>query len=203
MHRVGRVVARPLVNTPVTPNQITTLRLLSGIGAALAFAVGTPWWSQVGCIVFVLSFVLDRADGELARLSGKTSEQGHKYDLLADACANVLVFIGLGVGLRDSVLGLWAIPLGLVAGLSVAVVFWLVLKVEAQKGARAAELPSAAGFDPDDAILVVPVVIWFGWSVPLLIAAALGAGSFSLFFYWRLLIRRKRSRNSVSAVQRK
>ncbi len=40
IHRIARVAMRPLVNTPVTPNQVTTLRLAAGIAAAAAFAVG-------------------------------------------------------------------------------------------------------------------------------------------------------------------
>ena len=195
-------MVRPLVDTPITPNQVTTLRLLCGIAAAAALAVGVEWWSKFACILFVISVVLDRADGELARLSDKTSEVGHKYDLAADGCSNVALFVGLGIGLRDSVLAGWSIPLGVVAGLSVAAVFWLVVQIEAEKGKRAAELPGFAGFDPDDAILIVPLIIWLGWSVPLLIAAAAGAGIFSLFFYWLFLVRRKRNRSSVSRVQR-
>jgi len=193
-------MVRPLVRTNITPNQVTTVRLFSGVAAAVALAIGTQWWTQVGCIVFVASVVLDRADGELARMSGKTSDKGHQYDLWADACSNVLVFIGLGVGLRDSVLAPWSIPLGVVAGVSVAAVFWLVLRIEADRGQRAAELPGLAGFDPDDAILLVPLFIWLGWSVPLLVAAAVGASVFSVFFYWLFLSRRKRNR--VSKVQR-
>ena len=34
IHRGVRILVRPLAKTPVTPNQITTLRLLTGIGAA-------------------------------------------------------------------------------------------------------------------------------------------------------------------------
>ena len=202
IHHVARVLVKPLVNTSVTPNQITTLRLVTGLGAAAALAVGAEWWSKLACIVLVVSLVLDRADGELARMSGKTSEHGHKYDLLADGCSTVAVFVGLGLGLRESVLGLWAFPLGIVAGVAVAAIFWLVMQIEAHQGARAAELPGFAGFDPDDAILIVPIAIWLGWSVPLLMVAAAGAGGFCVFFYWLFLLRRKRNRTSVSNVHR-
>ena len=40
IHRIVRVGVRPLVATPVTPNQLTTLRLASGLAATAAFAVG-------------------------------------------------------------------------------------------------------------------------------------------------------------------
>ncbi|MCH6588199.1 MAG: hypothetical protein IH805_07785, partial [Proteobacteria bacterium] len=48
-------------------------------------------------------------------------------------------------------------------------------------GERAAEFGAAAGFDPDDALLVLPVLIWLGLSDWLLAAACLGAPGFAVF----------------------
>jgi archaetidylinositol phosphate synthase len=185
IHRLARVGVRPLVNTAVTPNQLTTLRLLAGLAAAGTLAVGSPPLQHVGAGIFVLSMVLDRADGELARLSGKTSPWGHTYDLIADSLCDALVFVGLGIGLRGSDLGGWAIPMGLLAGVAVASIFYLVMRIERTKGARAAELQGAGGFDPDDGILAVPILIWLGLSVQLLWLAAVCAPVFALFFLWR------------------
>ncbi len=184
------MAVRPLVKTPVTPNHLTTLRLATGLAAAAALAVGASPWQHVGAAIFVVSLVLDRADGELARLAGKTTPWGHTYDLIADAAADALVFVGLGVGLRESALGLWAIPMGMAAGGAVAAIFWLIMRIEAVEGERAAELPSVAGFDVDDSILIVPVAVWLGGSVPLLVAATIGAPAFAIFFV-RLLLRRR------------
>ena len=167
----------------MTPNQITTVRLLAGIGAAAALAVGDEGWRHIGAGIFVFSMVLDRADGELARLSGKTSPWGHTYDLYADSASNALAFIGLGIGLRASEYGVWAAALGLLAGLAVAAVLLLVVRMEEREGARAAELGGFMGFDPDDAMLLVPVAIWLGWSEGLLLAAAIGAPLFAIGFF--------------------
>ena len=185
-----RVFVRPLVRTSVTPNQITVLRLLAGLGAAAAFAVGEPSWQYIGGGVFVLSVFLDRADGELARLGGKTTPWGHIFDLIADGVCDTVVFVGIGIGLRHSVLGVWAAPMGILAGAAVAAIFFLVMRIEAMEGERAAELPGAAGFDPDDAILIVPVAVWLGGAVPLLVAAAVGAPAFAVFFFWLFLRKR-------------
>lgn len=185
IHRVARVLIKPLLNSPVTPNHVTTVRLCVGLCAAAALAVGEPYWRNLGAGLFVISMVLDRADGDLARQTGKGTPFGHKYDLVADSLCNTLLFIGLGVGLRESAFGLWAIPMGGAAGLSVAAILWLVMRAEAREGARAAELGRGGAFDPDDAILAVPVAIWLGWSVPLLSVAAIGATSFAVFFFWR------------------
>ncbi len=182
IHRMVRGAVRPLAATAVTPNHLTTVRLAGGLAAAAAFAVGTPAWDYAGAVLFVLALLLDRADGELARLGGKTSAWGHRFDLIADSVSNATAFIGIGIGLRDSVLGWWALPIGAVAGLSIAAVLWMTMQIEARQGARAAEL-GGGRFDADDAVLVVPLAMALGGGVPLIIAAAAGAPAFAVFFY--------------------
>ena len=171
-HIVRAAIVRPLMPTPVTPNQLTTARLATGIAAAVAVGSGVDLWRDVGGAVFVLSVLLDRADGDLARLTGQTSPGGHKYDLIADAASNALILFGLGVGLRDVGFGLWAVPMGALAGASVAAILWMVMRMEELKGHRAGELPSFWGFDVDDAVLLIPVLIWLDQAEALLSAAA-------------------------------
>ena len=79
MHKFVRIGVKPLTKTAITPNQITTLRLISGLGAALLFSIGQEGYTIVGSGIFILSLLLDRADGILARLTGKTSKFGHIY----------------------------------------------------------------------------------------------------------------------------
>lgn len=187
IHKVARAtVSRPLARTRVQPNHLTTLRLAGGLAAAGCFAVGAPGWWTAGAVVFMASMLLDRADGDLARLTGRTSPFGHRYDLIADAASNAVAFVGIGIGLRESAaLGGWAMPLGVLAGLAVAMVLWAVMRLEEGQGAGAGELRGVAGFDPDDAMLAVPAAVLLGWSEGLLIAAAIGAPAFALFFLWR------------------
>ena len=189
IHRSVRVAVRPLAATPVTPNHLTTLRLAVGFAAALALAEGSDLWRHVGAGVFLFGMLLDRADGELARLSGKTSPWGHTYDLASDALSNAAAFFGLGVGLRHGGFGAWAPVMGLAAGLAIAAILWLVMKLEERHGARTGELGGAAGFDPDDALLVLPLLIWLGLADWLLAAASLGAPAFALFMF--VLFRRR------------
>ena len=185
IHRIARAtVVRPLIKSPVTPNQLTTARLLAGIVAAVTLGVGVSPWQHVGAAFFVVSMILDRADGDLARITGRTSPDGHKYDLIADSLSNALIFVGLGVGLRGGDYGMIAMPMGFAAGAAVATILWLVMRIEELGGARAAELGAAAGFDPDDAMLALPVAVWLGWSELFLVAAFIGAPAFALFFAW-------------------
>jgi phosphatidylglycerophosphate synthase len=195
LHRIARVIVLPLAKTPVTPNHVTGLRLLTGIGAAALLALDDEAWMRVGAAVFLLSMVLDRADGDLARVTGRTTPGGHTFDLVSDATCNAAIFVGLGLGLRASDLGWMAIPMGLLAGASVTTILWLVMAVEAAAGARGAELGTFAGFDADDAMLLVPLALLLGAGHLLLVLAALGAPLFAAFMFWRFRdpLRRARS----------
>jgi hypothetical protein len=76
----------------------------------------------------------------------------------------------------------WLGPvLGIVAGLSIVAILAIVMGAEAANGPRAGELQGAAGFDPDDAMLVVPIVMAFGFGHILVIAAGIGAPMFAAF----------------------
>ena len=100
-HRLARLYVRPLVRTGVTPNHITTLRLATGLGASAALAVGDAVWSNWGAVLWLVSAQLDCADGALARLAGKSSKWGHRYDFVSDMVVLAAFFIGAGIGLRD------------------------------------------------------------------------------------------------------
>jgi len=192
VHHIARVaIVRPLIPTPVTPNQLTTVRLVTGIAAAAMVGAGVTPWEHIGAAVFVLSVLLDRADGDLARLTRRTSLGGHKYDLIADAVSNALILCGLGVGLREGGFGLMAVPMGALAGAAVAAILWMVIRMEELKGHRAGELPSFWGFDVDDAVLLIPVLIWLDRAEALLTAASVIAPLVAILFFgmFRRLLR--------------
>ena len=73
---------RPVATTATTPTQITTLGLVIGCVAASLYAWGGAA-AHVGAACFVLAFWLDHADGELARMTARTSTFGHYYDVVA------------------------------------------------------------------------------------------------------------------------
>ncbi len=185
LHRIARPGARILAHTPVTPNQVTTLRLALGLAASGLFALG-PEWNLPAGLTYLASMIFDRMDGTLARLTGRTTPWGHRYDLAVDAICDAVVFVGIGWGLQGGSLGGWAPVLGAVAGIAVSAIFWLVFRVEAVRGPRAAELGSRAGFDPDDGLLAVPLAAFAGLTQPLLIAAAGIAPLFAGFMFWKL-----------------
>ncbi|HEV3105536.1 MAG TPA: CDP-alcohol phosphatidyltransferase family protein, partial [Trinickia sp.] len=72
--RLARRLVTPLKNTRITPNHLTTLRLLTGLAGAACLAQGGLTWTNAGALLVVLSNFLDHTDGELARISGKSSK---------------------------------------------------------------------------------------------------------------------------------
>ncbi len=172
IHKFARQLVMPLVDTPITPNHLTTGRLVFGLGAAVCFGVGETAWNVSGALAFIVSMVLDRADGELARLSDKSSRFGAIYDLITDAICNAALFIGLGVAAMNGELGAWGLVMGIVAGICISISFYAVIEVAASIDAGAAAFNSFAGFDPDDAMIIVPIGVALGFGQLLLTLAA-------------------------------
>lgn len=175
IHRLARTCIRPLADTPVTPNHLTGARLATGIIAAALIAAGTMPWTLAGCALFLLSMLLDRADGELARLTGKTSHFGHRFDLWTDAVCDTLIVLSLGLAQRDGYFGPWALLMGSIAAVSVAAIFTRVLAVDKALGEGSVMFEATAGFDPDDAIGLVPLSVVLGIGDWTLAAASLAA----------------------------
>src|SRR5215831_4383107 len=131
--RLARRLVTPLKDSRTTPNHLTTVRLAFGLAAAAAFLPGTYGWTNVGALLLILSNFLDHTDGELARISGKTSRIGHLYDLTSDALVTILLFLAIGVGVSTRMGSVLQVPpalLGLVAGSAVALIFYLRMRIE-------------------------------------------------------------------------
>jgi archaetidylinositol phosphate synthase len=185
-HKLARLCVRPLVGTAVTPNHLTSLRLASGVGACAAFAIGDPAGFGWGAALWVLSAFLDRADGELARIGGLTSPGGHLYDYYADVGINALFFAAIGMGLRDSNLGAWAILMGLVGCLSIVVASVVAERFERQDEAGRKPFSGVAGFDFDDVLYLLGPAIWLGAAYPILVASSVVTPVFALISWWRV-----------------
>jgi phosphatidylglycerophosphate synthase len=170
IHRIVRPAVRAIAPSGITPNQITTLRLATGIAAAVAFALDAGPWQATGATIFLLSMLLDRADGELARQTGQSSPAGHRYDLLSDCFSNIIAFLGIGIG-QMAHLGALGPVLGALAGGAVGILFWQlhILQIGSLRGY---EMARGVLIDPDDLLVFVPVLIWIGAAIPMLWAAA-------------------------------
>lgn len=170
-----------LRDTFVTPNHLTGLRLFCGLSAGVFLSLGDYIYSNIGACLFVLSNFLDHADGELARLTGKISNNGHYFDLVSDALVNIFLFLGIGLGLMNSELGLYAGMMGLIAGIAVATIFYLRHKIEKQRGKMKARQPNKGGFEIEDLLYFLPLITFLQLEHYFLILAAAGAPGFCLW----------------------
>jgi phosphatidylglycerophosphate synthase len=185
-HRLARPLVRPLVGTGITPNHITTARLVTGLMAVAALCPGTPTWNWWAGGLWLLSAFLDRADGELARVGNMASAEGQAWDYQVDIIVNPSFFVGIGVGLRHSALGVYAIPLGIVAGGSVFLAAYWSKALEQRQGGDAKAYGGAFGFDLDDLLYLLAPLAWLGWLVPILVGAAIGGTLMAVLTAWRL-----------------
>ncbi len=92
---MNRWVVRLLYPTSVTPNQITVLSLLLGLGSAGFYVSGGAESLVWGAIFLYGKVFLDNVDGNLARVRGTTSRFGRFLDSLADFAVTVLVYIAV------------------------------------------------------------------------------------------------------------
>jgi phosphatidylglycerophosphate synthase len=179
-------MVRPLIGTSVTPNHLTSARLLTGLAACVAFALGTRDGNLWGGVLWVVSCLLDRADGELARLGKLSSPGGHLYDYYCDVAVNGIVFIAIGIGLRDGSFAPWAPTLGVLGGTTVVLASILSEKLE-----RTGTTPNKAyagilGFDFDDALYLFAPLAWLDWLTIVLIGAAIAGPIVAALTAWRL-----------------
>jgi phosphatidylglycerophosphate synthase len=185
--RLARRLVAPLKDSWITPNHLTTVRLFIGLAAAAAFLPGIYGWSNLAALLLVVSNFADHADGELARVSGKTSRVGHMYDLASDAAVTVSLFVAIGIGIGAKS-GTWLhLPpplLGAVAGSAIALIFFLRMRIEDTLGKGASRQASMGGFETEDVLYLLPLVTLCNAVAPFLVAASVCA---PLFAVWVVL----------------
>ena len=151
-HLLVRPLARPLIRLGVTPNQITALHLIVGLITVAAIAWGTPA-AEIGAgFGWLFACLLDRLDGEVARIGDMCTPAGHKFDCFVDTTLSSLYFLGLGVGLRDAPqpFGWIAVACGVIACASQLTLSQVAEDFDSQSD-DGKILASRWGFDADDA----------------------------------------------------
>jgi phosphatidylglycerophosphate synthase len=118
------LVVYALASTPVTPNQLTFASFAIAAGSAVMLMTLPGYgWLLAAMAIYELSFILDCADGQLARYRKTPSVLGHLLDFMMDEIKAMLVFGAVTVRLyRDTgdpdllllgIAGLFALSTGL------------------------------------------------------------------------------------------
>ena len=130
VRHVSKKTTAILLQTPLTPNQLTFLSLISGLASAWLFSLGSYGYNITAAALLIISYVLDNCDGEIARAKSSTSEFGRKFDDLSDWWVHAAVFIGIGLGAetqKGDAMWWW---IGLVAGLGATINYFVVRYLE-------------------------------------------------------------------------
>ncbi|MBW3703455.1 MULTISPECIES: CDP-alcohol phosphatidyltransferase family protein [Streptomyces] len=101
MREISLRVDRYLVNTRVTPNQVTYVMTLAGALAAPALLVPGVWGAVLGVVMVQLYLLFDCVDGELARWKKQYSLSGVYLDRVAAYLCDAAVLVGLGLRAAD------------------------------------------------------------------------------------------------------
>lgn len=117
-HPLAWQLALRLARTPLTPNMVSVIGAGFVIAAAVAYA--QPWWpvsALLGLVLHMTWHVVDGADGDLARITGRSSPTGEMVDGLCDYSSHIVLYFVLGYLLQLQIgAASWAIMT--VAGLS-------------------------------------------------------------------------------------
>ncbi len=97
---LAAVLVVPLARTGITPNQVTFLTLPVFLAGAALLALYPSWGALVGgAAIIELSYVLDCADGQLARLKGTSSPVGAHLDFLMDELKAFVLIAAIAIRL--------------------------------------------------------------------------------------------------------
>ena len=122
-HPLAWRLALVLAKTPLTPNVVSVIGgcfvVAAGIVYALTFLHGWGWpGALLGMVLHMTWHVVDGADGDLARLTGRTSPLGELIDGICDYTSHIIVYFILGWLLSRQIGAAWAWPVMVAAGVS-------------------------------------------------------------------------------------
>lgn len=194
--KAARVLVRPLVRTPIHPNHVTIFNILMALVGCWLIAKGDAVSINWGAGLFVLSRFFDHFDGELARQSGKTSKLGYYLDYVAGGISFGALFLSMGIGFSNSMLGGWAVVLGAAGTFSALISVFLNLGIDKASKFEEGEAigyPAFAGFELEDGIYLLAPVAWLGWLEYFFIAAGIGATVYTVWTLFNLLRLRRQT----------
>ena len=93
-------MGKGFASTGLSPNFWTAIGLVIALISALVYGLGSQieYGLVIGGILLLVSGFFDMVDGQVARVTGKTSKKGGYLDSMFDKIAEVAIFLGILVG---------------------------------------------------------------------------------------------------------
>ncbi len=181
----------------ITPSQVTLIAFAVAVAAAAGFAAGAP---IAAAVLLALASVLDGSDGEVARLTHRSSPYGAFLDAVLDRAADGIVFIGAAIYLATDthlgdLLGGAQLPVALtVSGAALVghlLVSYTTAKAAIDLGHRYRGILLGGGHGRDLRLLLVTLGALAAAFEPLALLVALAA--VALLSAWIVVVRLHRS----------
>ena len=162
LEKIGKAFA----STGLSPNFWTLVGLVFALVSALVYGLGLEFGLIIGGILLLVSGFFDMVDGQVARITGKTSQKGSYLDSMFDKIAEVAIFLGLLVGgYAEPYLVILAITLSL-----------LVSYARAKSDALNIKLQGVGIGERAERLLVIAIIGIIGYMEPAVIIVVVIAG---------------------------
>jgi len=179
--RCSRWITRGLVQTDLTPNQVSLASLAIGLAAIWCFWGATPASALAGVVLYALACIVDHSDGELARLTFQESAFGANLDWTIDTVVHAGLVLGIGLTAGGAVM----VAIGVIgaAGVTLSALFARYLPHEIEIGASVGGMLRNIGNRDLFYILLVGAAVlrWLAPSLVGIAAVVVGVGSQA---YW-------------------
>ena len=91
-------IGKGFASTGLSANFWTFVGLAFALVSAVVYGMGIEYGLILGGILLLVSGFFDMVDGQVARVTGKTSKKGEYLDSMFDKISEVAIFLGLLVG---------------------------------------------------------------------------------------------------------
>jgi len=91
-------IGKGFASTGLSPNFWTCVGLAFALISAVVYGLGIEFGLIIGGILLLVSGFFDMVDGQVAKVTGKTSKKGSYFDSMFDKIAEVAIFLGILIG---------------------------------------------------------------------------------------------------------
>lgn len=96
--KISIPISKMLIKTSIHPNIITFIVGLIGISCGIFYAANMPF---IGAIILQSATILDRCDGEVARIKLRESKFGQWFDTALDQLSYFSMFLGISICMNN------------------------------------------------------------------------------------------------------
>ena len=114
---ISKYISFLFIKLNITPNQVTVAHNILEFLSLFLFLTGEYKLFYITIIILVIGGILDNVDGEIARVTGRTSLKGEYLDLIGHRIIHPMFFLFLSIGIFTNYPNIILLVLGALAAL--------------------------------------------------------------------------------------